>query len=35
MEKILIGKVVNAVGIRGELRVYNYSDSDEIYRITP
>lgn len=35
MEKILIGKVVNAVGIKGELKVYNYSDSDEIYRITP
>ena len=35
MEKILIGKVVNAVGIKGELRVYNYSDSDEIYRNTP
>ena len=35
MEKILIGKIVNAVGIKGELRVYNYSDSDEIYRNTP
>ena len=35
MEKILIGKVVNAVGIKGELKVYNYSDSDEIYRNTP
>lgn len=35
MEKILIGKVVNAVGIRGELRVYNYSDSDDIYKNTP
>ena len=34
MEKILIGKVVNAVGIRGELKVYNYSDSDQIYRDT-
>lgn len=34
MEKILIGKVTNAVGIKGELRVYNYSDSDEIYRNT-
>lgn len=35
MEKILIGKVVNAVGIKGEIKVYNYSDSDEIYRNTP
>lgn len=35
MEKILIGKVVNAVGIKGELKIYNYSDSDEIYRNTP
>ncbi|MBQ0078746.1 MAG: 16S rRNA processing protein RimM [Eubacterium sp.] len=34
MEKILIGKVTTAVGIKGELRVYNYSDSDEIYRNT-
>lgn len=32
MEKILIGKIVNAVGLRGEVKVYNYSDSEEIYR---
>ena len=35
MEKILIGKVVNAVGLKGELKVWNYSDSPEIYEITP
>ncbi len=31
MEKVLIGKIVNAVGLKGELRVYNYSDSVDIY----
>lgn len=31
MEKIKIGKIVNAVGLRGEVKVYNYSDSSEIY----
>lgn len=34
MEKILIGKIVNAVGLKGEIRVYNYSDSIEIYENT-
>lgn len=34
MEKILIGKIVNAVGLKGEVRVYNYSDSVEIYENT-
>ncbi len=34
MEKILIGKIVNAVGLKGEVRVYNYSDSIEIYENT-
>lgn len=34
MEKIMIGKIVNVVGLKGEVKVYNYSDSDEIYRIT-
>lgn len=29
MEKILIGKVVNVVGLKGELKVYNYSDNLE------
>ncbi len=28
MEKIKIGKIVNAVALRGEVKVYNYSDSD-------
>ena len=34
MEKIMIGKIVNVVGLKGEVKVYNYSDSDEIYRTT-
>lgn len=34
MEKILIGKIVNAVGLKGEVKVYNYSDSTEIYENT-
>ncbi len=34
MEKIKIGKIVNAVGLKGEVKVYNYSDSSEIYEIT-
>lgn len=34
MEKITIGKIVNAVGLKGEVKVYNYSDSVEIYEIT-
>lgn len=34
MEKILIGKIVNAVGLKGEVRVYNYSDGIEIYEDT-
>lgn len=33
MEKVLIGKIVNAVGLKGEVKVYNYSDSPEIYAI--
>ena len=33
-EKILIGKIVNAVGLKGEVRVYNYSDSPVIYENT-
>ncbi len=28
MEKILIGKIVNVVGLKGELKVYSYSDKD-------
>lgn len=27
MDKILIGKIVNAVGLRGEVKVYNYSEN--------
>lgn len=29
MEKIKVGQVVNAVGLKGELRVYHYSDYKE------
>ncbi|MEG0575116.1 MAG: ribosome maturation factor RimM [Anaerovoracaceae bacterium] len=29
MEKITIGKVVNVVGLKGELKIYNYSDDRE------
>ena len=35
MEKILIGKITSAVGLKGELKVYNYSDGIEIYEDTP
>ncbi|MDY3038005.1 MAG: ribosome maturation factor RimM [Eubacteriales bacterium] len=31
MEKIKIGKIVNTVGLKGEVKVYKYSDSIEIY----
>lgn len=31
MEKITIGQIVNAVGLKGESKVYNYSDSQERY----
>ena len=34
MEKIEIGKIVNAVGLKGEVKVYNYSDSADIYMET-
>lgn len=34
MEKIKIGKIVNVVGLKGEVKVYNYSDSAEIYETT-
>ena len=30
-KKIKIGKIVNTVGLKGEVKVYNYSDSIEIY----
>lgn len=29
MEKIKIGKIVNAVALRGEVKIYHYSDSKE------
>ena len=31
MEKIKIGKIVNAVALKGEVKVYNYSDGAERY----
>lgn len=31
MEKIKIGKIVNAVALKGEVKVYNYSDYKERY----
>ena len=34
MEKILIGKIVSAVGLKGEVKVYNYSDRPDIYEDT-
>lgn len=34
-EKILIGKVTSAVGLKGEVKVYNYSDGIDIYENTP
>ena len=35
MEKIKIGKIVNAVGLKGEVKVYNYSDSGRSMRELP
>ena len=32
MEKIKIGKIVNAVALKGEVKVYNYSDGAKRYR---
>ena len=34
MEKVLIGKIVNVVGLKGEVKVYNYSDSTDLYENT-
>lgn len=34
MDKIKIGKIVNTVGLKGEVKVYNYSDRAEIYENT-
>jgi 16S rRNA processing protein RimM len=35
MNKIKIGKIVNAVGLKGEVKVYNYSDSCDSYENLP
>lgn len=32
MEKIKIAKIVNSVGLKGEVKLYNYSDSGERYK---
>ena len=32
-EKIKIGQIVNAVALRGEVKVYNYSDPDRFERL--
>ena len=29
MEKILMGKVVNVVGLKGEVKIYSYTDRNE------
>ena len=34
MEKILIGKITSPSGLKGEVRVYNYSDGTRIYEET-
>ena len=34
MEKILIGKITSPVGLKGEVKVYNYSDRTQIYEET-
>lgn len=31
MEKIVIGKVVNVVGLKGEIKIYNYAEEQERY----
>jgi len=31
MNKIKIGKIVNVAGLKGEVKIYNYSDSNERY----
>ncbi len=31
MEKIQIGQIVNAVGLKGEVKIYNYSNAKERY----
>ena len=34
MDKVLIGKVTSPVGLKGEVRVYNYSDRTQVYEET-
>ena len=34
MDRVLIGKVTSPVGLKGEVRVYNYSDRTQIYEET-
>ena len=34
MDKVLIGKVTSPVGLKGEVKVYNYSDRTQIYEET-
>lgn len=31
MDKVLIGKITSPVGLKGEVRVYNYSDRTQVY----
>ena len=33
MEKIKIGKIVNAQGIKGEVKVYSYSEDNALFDI--
>ena len=35
MEKIKIGKIVNVVGLKGEVKLYNYADGSDIYETVP
>ena len=35
MEKIKIGTIVNAVGLKGEVKIYNYSDNKERFEELP
>lgn len=34
MDRVLIGKVTSPVGLKGEVRVYNYSDRTQVYEET-
>ena len=35
MERIKIGTIVNAVGLKGEVKIYNYSDYKERFEELP